>query len=190
MVNHLKIEVSPHPEFPDFPDHQARIIVDGQDWLGTETIGLDPPDLVEQLSRKDQMVVGRCPCGTMRCADLVVEVQRTDATVRWSDVDGIEAVFDTRQFDTEVDRFRNDYSWETLERRVERQVGAIFRGIVIDKEYRFSWVSTRYEPCKIGVCFQGQKNYISLDFDWDGETEGDAMEQAQRFLVEQVLPRT
>jgi hypothetical protein len=63
MVNHLKIEVSPNPEFDDFPDHQARIIVDGQDWLGTETIGLDPPDLDEQLSQKDQMIVGRCPCG-------------------------------------------------------------------------------------------------------------------------------
>ena len=105
MVNHLKIEVSPNPEFDDFPDHQARIIVDGQDWLGTETIGLDPPDLDEQLSQKDQMIVGRCPCGEMGCGDLVVEVQRTDKTIRWLDSDGVEALFDTQQFDAEVDRF-------------------------------------------------------------------------------------
>jgi hypothetical protein len=189
MVNHLKIEVSPNPEFDDCPDHQARIIVDGQDWLGTETIGLDPPDLDEQLSQKDQMIVGRCPCGVMGCGDLVVEVQRTDKTIRWSDSDGIEAVFDTQQFDAEVDRFRKDHSWETLERRVEREVGPIFKGIVIDKEYRFSWVSARSEPCKIHVCFQGHRKPILLDFDWDGETVSDVLQRAQRFLIEDVLPR-
>jgi len=60
-------------------DHQARLFIDGKDWLGPEFLGLDPPMLKTELLAEDgYLIVGRCRCGYVECSNLSAEIRRTE----------------------------------------------------------------------------------------------------------------
>jgi hypothetical protein len=45
-------------------------LVDGQDFLGDQYLGLDPPEFFAQFdSPKDYLAIDRCTCGVVGCGD-------------------------------------------------------------------------------------------------------------------------
>jgi hypothetical protein len=181
----LRIEVS---ACPSSNDHEARLLVDDADWLGREQLGMDPPELEAQLCRKDggPIIVGRCSCGVVGCSDVLVEVSRTGSRVEWRLGRSHPLVFDAAAYDAELVRFAADRSWETLGRRVEREVAALFEGAVTEDGLGFDWASTRIRRGVVHLSFSAQSEQRLLDFSWDEATLESALDRAQLFHRERV----
>lgn len=113
MPNTLKIAVLARSETNE---DQARLLIDGKDWLGPEIAGLDPPMLTAELLGKGvgTLLVGRCWCGYIGCNDVTVEVARPARSVRWWGPGGTVLRFTPAQYDAEVARFAQDLSWEAF----------------------------------------------------------------------------
>lgn len=180
MYRALKIAVEPDPE------HQARILVDGKDWLGPEVLGLDPEMLETELIDKGvgNLLIGRCRSGIIGCHDLSIEVTRTERSVLWTDHRAILLRFKPAQYDAEVSRFTRDKSWETVERTVEREIAPIFRGASIRGGFEFEWVSARGRVGLVRLSFRKGDRQKFLKFRWDGANVADAIDQARIFRAE------
>ena len=171
---------------PETNQAQARLMVDGQDWLGPERAGLEPPMLRGELLDKGvgSLIVGRCWCGGIGCNDLVVEVTRAEGEVHWSAPGGINLRFDAAEYDAEVARFAEDTSWETLERRVGREVGDIFRGTSISGGFEFEWALPSRSRRLVRLYFRNGDRQKSLKFGWDGASVADAVNRARLYRAE------
>lgn len=180
MTNTLTITVE--ASF-DSNDHQARLLIDGKDWLGPKALGLDPPMLKSELFDKGggTLIVGRCWCGVVGCGDLNVEVTRTPNSVHWSESSIDSLRFDAAQYDAEVIRFAHDRSWETVQRAVEREIEHIFHGTTIEHGYEFEWASTRIEEGQVKLSFQNGHLQKLLQFPWDEVSLEDATNRARAF---------
>jgi hypothetical protein len=180
MTNRLRIEVSASP---GSNDHQARLIVDGLDWLGAGQLGLDPPELEAALAAgsAEELVVGRCGCGCVGCSDTIVRVVRRGDSIEWSAPGADMLRFNLAQYEAERLRFAADKSWETLGRTVERELGTLFEGCSTDDGCRFEWASTRIAEGRIHLSFSGDGEQVLLDFDWDGASLAGALETARAF---------
>lgn len=180
MRNRLRIEVSASPESND---HQARLIVDGLDWLGAGQLGLDPPELEAALAARgaEELVVGRCGCGCVGCSDTIVRVVHRGDAIEWSAPGADVLRFDPAQYEAERLRFAADKSWETLGRTVERELGTLFEGCSTDDGCRFEWASTRIAEGRIHLSFSGDGEQVLLDFGWDGASLAGALEAARVF---------
>ena len=180
MYRILTITVEPSPE------HQARILVDGKDWLGPEVLGLDPEMLETELLGKGAgtLLIGRCWSGIVGCHDLNVEVTRTERSVLWTDHGTIFLRFKPAQYDAEVARFAQDKSWETVERTVEREITPVFRGTTIKGGFEFEWVSARERAGLVRLSFRKGGRQRFLKFRWDGASVADAINQAKAFRAE------
>ncbi|NML07133.1 hypothetical protein [Sphingomonas sp. G-3-2-10] len=188
MTKRLDILVSSSPASND---HQARILVDGVDWLGPDALGLDPPELKNQLRREQPQqavvavepvsaIVGRCSCGCVGCSDTVVRIYRYGTTVEW--IGGpVSVAFDAAQYDAEHTRFEVDRSWETLDRTVEREVGDMFAGTILDGKYAFDWASARIEAGLILLSYSSEGDQKLLRFKWDQASSVDAVQRAAEF---------
>jgi len=182
VTNRLKISVEPSFETND---HQARLLVDGDDWLGDDHLGLDPPLLKKQLRNSEgELILGRCWCGCVGCDDVSVEIVRTAETVTWKNPDGRNRVFETDDYDAELLRFENDTSWEPVNREVEREVECLFAGSTIRGGYEFEWASTRIEKGFVKLSFSKGHRQKFLKFAWDGVSATNAVEQAKTFRSE------
>jgi hypothetical protein len=188
MTNRLRLRIQPSPETGD---HQARIEIDGADWLDPDMLGLDPPDLLRELSRPNAstLLVGRCNCGVIGCGDVPVRLHRDATTVEWRTMaDQGMLAFDASDYDAEVARFASDHAWEDLGRTVERLVGDLLAGLKTRNGSDFQWASTRIEPGRVHVSFTntlGQQNLY--DFGWDGATVESAVLGARSFQQEHKL---
>ena len=80
-----------------------------------------------------------------------------------------------------------DFSWENLNRRVERLVSEEFKNTFIYSDYDFDWASCRIEENKISLSYsrtgkpEDFKQEI-LKFDWNGKNEEDALNRAREYL--------
>ncbi|HEX6376888.1 MAG TPA: hypothetical protein VFZ91_14345 [Allosphingosinicella sp.] len=168
------------------PEHQARLFIDGKDWLGPEVAGLDPPMLTAELLGKGvgTLLVGRCWCGIVGCNDLKVEVTRRESSVLWSGFGATRLRFDSAQYDAEVARFAQDRSWETVERAARREIEHIFRGTVIRGGFEFEWASTRERAGLVRLSFRKGRRQRFLKFRWDGASVEDAVNRARLFRAE------
>lgn len=183
MINTLKIAVEPSFETID---HQARLVVDEKDWLGKDLIGLDPPMLCEQFSIiEGKLLVGRCVCGVVGCDDKFVDVVREDRLVKWHIQERQTLVFDATQYDTEVDRFSSDKSWETVERAAERENDSILRDTSLKHGFKFEWASARTKKGVITLSFakpaKNRNHQRLLKFEWDGVSVASAIASAKAF---------
>jgi hypothetical protein len=177
MISDLRFEVLPNPETND---HQTRVIVDGRDWLGTDFLGLDPPDLSAQLaSGRARLVVGRCLCGVVGCCDLIVDVSQREDVVEWRGRDRGPVIFDSVSYRAVILGLAGDHSWEDLGRRVERRVGEVFAGAVIDGAATFDWASTRIKSGLVHLSFSGEEGQKLLEFSWDGASLESALAGAR-----------
>ena len=176
----LTITVEPSPE------HQARLLIDGKDWLGPTVLGLDPEMLKTELLEKGvgTLIVGRCWSGIVGCHDLKVEVTRTERSVQWSRSGALLLRFNPAQYDAEVSRFAQDTSWETVERTVEREIKPLFRGTTIRGGFEFEWVSARDGRGLVRLAFRKGHRQRFLKFHLDGASVADAVERAKLFRAD------
>lgn len=179
---HRKLTIAVEPS----PEHQARILIDGKDWLGPEVLGLDPEMLKTELLGKGvgTLIVGRCWSGIVGCHDLKVEVTRTERSVQWSGSGAIFLRFNPAEYDAEVTRFAQDTSWETVERTVEREIKPLFRGTTIRGGFEFEWASARERAGLVRLSFRRGHRQRFLKFHWDGASVADAINHAKVFRAE------
>ncbi|HYD38437.1 MAG TPA: hypothetical protein VEA60_12535 [Allosphingosinicella sp.] len=185
MANRLTIAVLAASETNE---DQARLLIDGKDWLGPEVAGLDPPMLAAELlgKRVGTLIVGRCWCGIMGCNDVKVEVIRNKSYVHWSVPDATSFSFVAAQYDAEVARFAQDRSWESLERTAAREIEHILRGTTIRGGFEFEWASTRERDGLVRLAFRKGRRQRFLKFRWDGASVEDAINRARLFRAERL----
>ena len=181
MAKKLTIIIKPASETNQL---QARLLIDGKDWLGPEVAGLDPEVLEAELlgGGAGSLIVGRCWCGMMGCNDVEVEVIRNKAYVHWSGRDAAGLVFIASEYDAEIARFAQDKSWEPLERIIAREIETLFRGTNIRRgfEFRSAWTSRQ----EVHLSFREGDRQKILKFRWDGTSLADALNQARLFRAE------
>lgn len=185
-MNRLTLQILPSPESND---HQVRIWVDEQDWLGSEFLGIDPPEFFAQFkvrsSSPSRILVGRCTCGVVGCGDFYVEVARSDPHISWRAHSGYNATFFVSQYDNEIAKGAADTTWEDVGRQVERLVGAILADSVTSDGFAFQWASTRFIPSTvIKLSYQRGSLQRMFEFSWDGISENTATTRARQFLRE------
>jgi hypothetical protein len=185
-MNTLSFDIRPSEESND---HQVRILVDGQDFLGDQYLGLDPPEFFAQSNApKECLLIGRCKCGVVGCGDYSVSIQRS-ASVEWIVGDVVIAQFDADEYDHAISAAANDHSWETQGRRIERLIGAQLAGVATSDGYQFEWASTRFKPGALTLHLVKDKGlptyaYRLVDVSWDGRTDESALQAAKRYVIE------
>ncbi len=184
-MNRLSFNIIPSPESND---HQVRILIDNEDWLQDDYLGIDPPRFFRQETfLSGDLLVGRCDCGVEGCGDLIVNVQSDNDKMIWTINDGLNLQFDKAEYTDVIELSKADFKWEDINRRVERLVTNIFNGSQTTDGLTFDWASCRIENHK--VCLSFSKKGFPKDFkqeilkiDWDGKTESDALTKADKFL--------
>jgi len=174
----------------DSDDHQVRIVIDNEDWLGNDNLGIDPPRFLQQEAfLKGDLLVGRCDCGVEGCGDLIVNVKTHLDKVNWRNDKGLNLQFDKSDYLKVIDKAKTDFSWEDINRRVERLVSNLFIGSKTNDGLTFDWASCRIENGRVSLSYstQGLSEEFKQEifkFDWDGKTENDALVKAERFMQE------
>jgi len=168
-------------------DHEVHPIVDGRDIIGDDYLGLDPPDLVRELtpSAYGSILIGRCECGCIGCDDVFVDVSSNTKNVTWS-TKGKAFEFRISDYSTALKALADDHSWEDVGRRVERLIAERVR---MDKRWasdgtRFDWVSTRVAPFQLTYSFTTNGEQRLFETGWDGCDEGNAMRAHSRLFHE------
>ncbi|MGV2018192.1 hypothetical protein [Agrobacterium sp. 22-223-1] len=166
--------------------YEVRFTVDGTDWIGKDHLGLDPSDLIRQLTEghEGHLTIGRCGCGCMGCDDLNVDVKRTSTSVEWSSHNRTTVVFEAEHYDHQVCLLIKDYTWEPLNRTVERHLDAMFSGKVTDDGYKYDWASTRIKPGVVNMSVTKDSQQRLLEFSWDGDTIESALARGRQLLQE------
>lgn len=185
-MSNLSYQILPNP---DDDTYEVRLFVDGIDWIEMGHLGLDPPDLVRELTsvHRSHLTIGRCGCGVLGCDDLVVNVQRTLHSVEWSCLNRKSVVFDAEHFDCFVAALVTDHSWEPVGRTVERHLNEMFAGMVTDDRYVFDWSSTRIRPDHVSISVSKGGQQKLLECSWDGATLASAQSSARRLAEEQFV---
>lgn len=184
-MNYLSFIISPSHETND---HEIRILIDGEDILGKDFLGLDPPVFFNQenLTKGGYMVIGRCTCGEAGCSSYGVTVELDQDKVFWKDDSGLSLVFDRQTYESTVETARNDHSWEDIKRRVERLTSVVLNKSQTKDGYIFDWASARIEEYKIMLSYSKNGNQKLLDISWDGRTEDNVKETARKFITEKL----
>jgi hypothetical protein len=104
-----------------------------------------------------------------------------DETVIWTTFENVQLIFDKKEYFRIISKASEDFSWEDLNRRVERLVANIFVGKLIESKYLFDWASTRIEANTINLSFSKNGVQNMFQFNWDGKSEEDAIQNAQTF---------
>jgi len=182
-MNCLSYEILPHHEDNTY---EVRFIVDGADWIGNDHLGLDPPDLVRQLTEghEGHLTIGRCACGCMGCDDVSIYVRRTLTSVEWLSHNRATLVFGAEHYDHQVRVLIRDFTWEPINRTVERHLNAMFSSKVTDDGYAYDWSSTRIKSNVITVSLTKDSHQELLEFSWDGETIESGLSLGRQFLQE------
>ncbi|GGX65977.1 hypothetical protein GCM10011309_15340 [Litorimonas cladophorae] len=179
-MNSIRYNIIPCPETND---HEVQILVDDIDCLGKGQMGLDPVALSKTFSesQKNQLTIGRCGCGCMGCSDILVTVSRNPKFVTWTFSDDRIFKFERSAYESFVDRFLDDTSWEDINRRIERLVSALFVGTTTKDGLNFEWASARIKKRLIHLSYSDASGQRLYDFGWDGASEELAIKQARAF---------
>ncbi|KQW29489.1 hypothetical protein ASE36_13780 [Rhizobium sp. Root274] len=185
-MSNLSYQILPND---DDNTYEVRFIVDGTDWIGDDHLGLDPPDIIRQLTQghKGNLIIGRCSCGCMGCDDVSVHVRRAATSVEWSSHNRATAIFDADYYDQQVSMLSKDFAWEPLNRTVERHLDAMFSSKVTDDGYRYDWASTRIKAGVINISVTKEHHQKLLEFSWDGTTIESAMTRGRQLLKERFV---
>jgi len=170
-------------------DHQARVIMDGVDVVESidhEALGIDPPEFFRQdaLRSSGALLIGRCSCGCVGCCDIRVEVLRTGTQVIWrSEYPSMKEIsFEQISFDEAIKTASQDTSWETIERKIERQIGLLDFRTFEDRGLIFDWASARFDKETIRLSFHIGSRQEMYSIRWDHVNEADALHAAKEFI--------
>lgn len=164
-------------------DHQVRIWIDGTDWLGNGSLGIDPSHFFSQssLAAGGELLVGRCECGCEGCDDVCVHVRREEHEVLWTNDNELRLRFDRENYDSAIKAAREDLSWEDTKRTAERLVSEVFVGVSLCDGYTFDWASARIRDGVMTLSFTKSGMQKLLKFPWNGRSPQDALNSAQSF---------
>ncbi len=167
-------------------DHQVRILIDEEDWLGDSVLGIDPPEFFAQpaLTVGGHFLVGRCECGCVGCDDATVHMVRGQDEVKWIVSSTQELIFTTVQYDLAVHRAKNDFTWETPNRTAERLAAHVLDGMVLPDGFSFQWASTRIRDSVLSLSFRRNGVQNVVDLAWDGVCPDSACASATSFLAQ------
>jgi hypothetical protein len=152
----FRIEVKPSAETND---HEVHLLADGEsliDRFSSGLMGLDPDDLLTEPCplRADgtsrRVTIGRCSCGIVGCGSIEIDIRRDADSVIWTDIDSSKEVhFLATQYDAEIERALQDFTWETPERTASRLIAhAVDKAALKQNGFAFSWASGR---CREGM---------------------------------------
>jgi len=179
-INKLSFNILPSPETND---HEVRILIDNEDFLGSDYLGLDPPLFFNQdnLDKNGELIIGRCSCGVDGCCDYPIIVTIAE-NVTWTDKYGLNLSFDKEEYFTLMKRSRGDYSWEDIKRRVERLTTDVLRYSKTKDNYQFMWASARINDKQITLSYSKNGDQLLFNFFWDGKTDNNVIQNAEYFL--------
>lgn len=171
---------------PDTNDHEIRPLIDGEDILGKDFLGLDPPVFFNQetLTKGGYILIGRCTCGEAGCGNYGVTVELDREKVFWKDDSGLNLGFDRQAYESTIEAARNDHSWEDIKRRVERLTSVILHESQTKDGYIFDWASARIGENKITLSFSKDGFQQLFELAWDGRSDNNVEESAGKFLRE------
>ena len=111
-------------------------------------------------------------------------MKRTKRSVEWIVTRDTWLRFNPDQYDAEVARFAQDTSWETIGRRLEREIEPLFRGTSIKGGFAFEWVAARRLDGFVHLSFVKGHRQKLLKFRWDGARLSDGINRAKVFREE------
>lgn len=180
-MNTVSFKILPCPESND---HEIRILIDEEDILGEDYLGLDPPAFFNQTNfdQNGELMVGRCSCGCEGCCDFPVTVQVQDNIIQWTNNNGLKLKFDKEKYLNAINSARIDFTWEDINRKVERLTTNILKNSETKSGYRFDWASARIKPQNITLSYSKNGDQKLFDISWDGQTETNIETKAKQFL--------
>jgi hypothetical protein len=174
-------------------DHEARILVDGEDVLeriDKTSLGIDPVEFFAQkaLFEGGELLIGRCSCGCVGCRDEVVRTVHELEVVRWdSEYPSLSNVaFSRTEYLSSVRRAKSDTSWETIERTAERLVGQLDFSEFAKQGLVFQWASARINRDKIALSFLRAGKQELLFSDWNHRDANHAVASAEKFIRKSI----
>ncbi len=180
-MNKLSFKILPSPESND---HEIRILIDEKDILGEDYLGLDPPAFLKQTNfdQNGELMVGRCSCGCEGCRDFLVSVQVQDNIIQWTNNKGLKLKFDNEKYLYAINSARIDFTWEDINRKVERLTTNILKNSETKGGYRFDWASARIKLQNITLSYSKNGKQKLFEISWDGQTETNIETKAKQFL--------
>ncbi|MCP9482685.1 hypothetical protein NNA36_12010 [Shimia sp. CNT1-13L.2] len=173
-------------------DHEVRVLIDGDDVLGPDYLGLDPVDFLEFVKpdKVGLMLVGRCDCGCIGCCDVFADVTLADHQVTWK-LSGQTYQFEISAYKSTLSAIAFDHSWEDINRRVER---ILTERIQIDDRWakddvHFNWVSTRCSRHQLTYSFTISGEQVTFATGWDSQTEADAIAAHDRLFLKKFTKK-
>jgi hypothetical protein len=186
-MNVLTLHILPAPDLRD--GFQVRILIDGEEFLDDDSLGLDPPDFCGQNFHYCELLVGICDCGCKGCGDTKVTVTADDKKVVWQTLyqqPPIIYEFERTQYDEAIKAVRNDHSWENAVRRVERLTGEILKDTKVGNGYTFAFATARWKEKSIALYYKkrGKDGVLEeyYEITWDGVNAESGAENAKKFL--------
>jgi hypothetical protein len=169
-------------------NQQVKILVDRKDILKRDYLGVDPPRFFGQQSllKGGQLLIGICTCGVEKCGDLMVNVTKKDNSIFWTNESGISLEFNQGEYESAARKTKNDHSWENSDRRLERLLTELFVNVTTRDQFIFDWVSARMNPHAITVSFSKNGKQKLLTFQRDKKSEDKTIENAKKFIREQL----
>jgi hypothetical protein len=171
-MNILSLKILPSPESND---NEVRILIDNEDFLGDDYLGLDPPVFFDQTNfdKNGELMIGRCSCGCEGCCDFPVTVKVNESRIIWTDENGLNLTFDKEDYLNTVEIAKNDFSWEDTNRKMERLTKNILRNSETKNNYKFQWASARIKKNKITLSYSKNGEQKLFEISWNGQTGED-----------------
>ena len=184
-MNKLSFHILPSPESND---HEIRILIDNEDFLGNDYLGLDPPSFFSQdnLEKDGEIMVGRCTCGVEGCGDYPLKVVINQENVLWTNNNGLNLIFERQDYHRSICEAKNDYSWEDIKRTVERLTTNILKHSQTKDNYNFNWASARIKDKQITLSYSKNSYQKLFEIGWDGQSENNVEENARQFIKDKL----
>lgn len=184
-MNKISFNILPSPESHD---HEIRILIDNEDFLGSDYLGLDPPAFFSQenFDKNGELMIGRCTCGCEGCSDYPITVIASEDTISWTNNNGLNLVFDKQDYNRSIETAKNDYSWEDIKRKVERLTTNILKHSRTKDNYNFNWASARIKDNQITLSYSKNGDQKLFDIVWDGQTETNVEHNAKQFFKDNL----
>ena len=181
MCNFISFKILPTIESND---HEVRILIDGNDLLGDDYLGLDPPAFFMQknLFKTGELMIGRCTCGCEGCSDYPITVYIDVDFINWTDNNGLNLQFEKADYEKSITEAKNNYSWEDVNRRVERFVTELLKNTQTKESYTFDWASARIKEDAITLSYSKNGDQKLFELPWDSEVIETGITNAKYFL--------
>ena len=184
-MNKISFNILPSPETND---HEIRILIDDEDFLGDDYLGLDPPSFFSQdnFDKHGELLVGRCTCGVEGCCDYLVTVIVNQDNISWTNNNGLDLIFDRQEYNHSIYVAKNDYSWEDIKRKVERLTTSILINSQTKDNYYFNWASARIDDKQITLSYSKNGDQKLYNISWDGQSESNVEDSVKKFFYDKL----